>query len=81
MIYEKTKNVFNFEHFETMRSFGDIASNVEITIDEVAKKLRNLLNTVLKSNSRTRPNAEANKKKKRYLWNHKCSLWRKKISS
>ena len=50
-----------------MRSFGDIASNVEITIDEVAKKLRNLLNTVLKSNSRTRPNAEANKKKKRYL--------------
>ena len=50
-----------------MRSFGGIACNVEITIDEVAKKLRNLLNTVLKSNSRTRPNAEANKKKKRYL--------------
>ena len=49
MKYKTDKNVYNFQQFQTIKSFSDCTFNGKITINEANEKQNNLLENVFKS--------------------------------
>ena len=63
-IYEVFKYVYNFQKFQTTRSFGDNIYNCKITINGADQKEDSLLNTILDFNNKSTEKSKANKDKK-----------------
>ena len=63
LIYRATENTYDFRNFRTIRMFGRDIYNGKITLEEANDEQSNLVNSVRNFNSKTRP--QNNKKKKR----------------
>ena len=56
--YKTNKYTYDFQHFETIRSFGDNIYTGKITINEAEMDQSNLVENVVKFNSRSRSKQE-----------------------
>ena len=65
LIYESSKQVYDFRRFRT-RFFGDIIVSDKISIRETAENQSNLLNVIISNfNNRVRSRSKADKEKRR----------------
>ena len=55
LVYETDKYVYNFQQYETIRSFGKYIFAGKITLDNADKDQSNLLNEFIDSNKTTKP--------------------------
>ena len=53
--YKTNKDLYDFQKFETMRSFGDSIYSGKINIDEVEMDQTNLLESMVKFNNKSKP--------------------------
>ena len=71
LVYKINQNKYDFQQYETIRSFGDSIYNVKISIDEADTDQSSLLDSSKDFYDRSRPNTvESKNKKKKYL--QKC---------
>ena len=72
----KTKNyTYDFQQYETIRSFDESVYTRKAIIAEAEEDQSNLLENLVKFNSKSGPKKKEGKgKKNRYLWKWKCSL-------
>ena len=63
MKYETSKYLYDFQQFQTIRSFGDNICIGKVSISEADKKQSNLLTSILKLNNKARPRSKADKEK------------------
>ena len=61
MVYESSKQVYDFIRFQTIRSFGDSIFTGKITLSEADKKQSNLLDDISNFNNKVRPGSKADK--------------------
>ena len=54
-------NIYDFQQFEMIRSFGDNIYNRKISIDEAKMDQSNLLENMVEFNNKTRPKKEEEK--------------------
>ena len=59
MKYKTSKNLFDFQKFQTIRSFDDSIPNGQITISETDEKQSHLLNNILEFYDKARPRSKA----------------------
>ena len=59
MKYKTSKNLFDFQKFQTIRSFDDSIPNGQITISETDEKQSHLLNNILEFYDKARPKSKA----------------------
>ena len=62
--YEIKKYIYDFQPFETIKSFGDSIYNGKINIDETEMDQSNLLKNTVKFNDKSRPKTKEGKNKK-----------------
>ena len=55
LIYKESKYKYDFQQYETVRSFGDSIYTGEINTDEVEKDQSNLLENLVERDERSRP--------------------------
>ena len=61
LVYESSKQVYDFIRFQTIRSFGDSIFTGKITLSEADKKQSNLLDDISNFNNKVRPGSKAEK--------------------
>ena len=62
--YEANKNTYDFQQFETIRSFGDSIYTGKISINEADLDQTNLLENMIKFNNKSRPRSKEERDKK-----------------
>ena len=69
MKYKLSAQLYNFQKFQVIRSFGDSIFSGKITTNEADEKQRNLLNKFLDFNSKARPKSKISHEggKRQYL--------------
>ena len=65
--YETNKYVFDFQQFETIRSFGDSIYNGKSNIDEAEMKQTNLLENIMGFSNKSRPRTRNNRIKNKIV--------------
>ena len=66
--YETKKHMYDFQQYETIKSFGDNIYTGKINIDEAEMDQSNLFKNIVEFNNKSRPRTtEGKDKKKRYL--------------
>ena len=79
---ETKKLIYEFQQFETIRSFRDSIYNNESNRDDAEIDQRNRLENMVEFNNESGPKKIIKKdKKNKYFWNCECSLWRSRINS
>ena len=68
LIYKANKYKYNFQQYETIRSFGESIYTGKIKIDEAEMDQRNLLENVVEFNEKSRSRKKEDKEKKKYFW-------------
>ena len=82
LVYKTNQNKYDFQQYETIRSFGDSIYNVKISIDEADTDQSSLLDSSKDFYDRSRPNTvESKNKKKKYLQKCICPLRMSRINS
>ena len=67
MIYNSSKEPFDFKTFKIIRSFGENIYSGKITINEANEEQADLINDILNFISKARPKSKDDKKKKMFL--------------
>ena len=62
MIYDSSKEPFDYKTFKTIRSFGENIYNGKITINEANQEQADLVEYILNFNNKARPKSKDNKK-------------------
>ena len=75
MVYYSTKEPFNFNAFETIKSFAENIYSGKITINEVDQEQIDLLEYILNFNHKARPKNKDDKKNKRNVFNSAKNLY------
>ena len=65
MIYYSSKQPFNFKTFKTIRSLGENIYRGKITMDKADEEQADLIDYILNSNHKARPNNRDDKKNKK----------------
>ena len=65
MIYYSSKQPFNFKTFKTIRSLGENIYRGKITMDKADEEQADLIDYILDSNHKARPNNRDGKKNKK----------------
>ena len=65
MIYCSSKQPFNFKTFKTIRSLGENIYRGKITMDKADEEQADLIDYILNSNHKARPNNRDDKKNKK----------------
>ena len=65
MIYYSSKQPFNFKTFKTIRSLGENIFRGKITMDKADEEQADLIDYILNSNHKARPNNRDDKKNKK----------------
>ena len=82
LLYKINQNKYDFQQYETIRSFGNSIYNVKININEADIDQSSLLDSSKDFYDRSRPNTvESKNKKKKYLQKCLCSLPMSRINS
>ena len=68
LIYKANKYKYNFQQYETIRSFGESIYTGKIKIDEAEMDQRNLLENVVEFNEKSRSRKKEDQEKKKYFW-------------
>ena len=63
LIYKTNNCIYDFQQFETIRSFGDNVYTGKISIDEAENDRANLVEKMVKLNNKTRPKRKKIRKK------------------
>ena len=72
--YETNKYIYDFQQFETIRSFGDSIFRGKITISEAENDQSNLLKIMVEFNIKSRPRTKEGKVAKRNTF-EKCKCF------
>ena len=78
--YKTNKYTYDFQQFETIRSFGDNICTCKIDIDESEMDQSNLLENIVELDKNSRPRSKEDKEKKRYFLKCICSLWKSRLT-
>ena len=62
--YKTNKYLYDFQKFETLRSFGDSIYSSKISIDEAGMDQTNILENMVKFNNESKPKTKEGKAKK-----------------
>ena len=75
LIYRAGKYIYDFQQFETIRSFGDSIFIGKVNINEAEMDQTNLLENMVEFNdkSRSKKKKKEEKEKKKYFRKCKCS--------
>ena len=65
--YETNKYIFDFQQFETVRSFGDNIYTGKSSIDEAQMDQSNFLESMVQCDNKTRQNKKNVTKKRKYF--------------
>ena len=65
--YEKNEYIFDFQQFETVRSFGDNIYTGKISIDAAQMDQSNFLENMVQCDNKTRQNKKNVTKKRKYF--------------
>ena len=79
MKYETNKYIYNFHHFQKIRSFSDSIFNGKTTVSGTDKKQNNLLANNLQFNSKDKPRRKVAKKKKRITFEIINALYEEQV--
>ena len=63
MKYETSKYLYDFQQFQTIRSFDEKISIGKVSISETDKKQSNLLNSIFEFNNKARQDQKQTKRK------------------
>ena len=67
--------MYDFQHFETTRYFGDSIYTGKISIDEAEMDQTSLLESIVKFNNKSRPRSKEDKDKKRITFDSVNDLY------
>ena len=81
LIYKSNNYKYDFQQYETIRSFCESIYPGKINLDEVKMDQSNSLKTLEGFIDKSRPRTARGKKINKYLWNFKWFLWRSRINS
>ena len=65
LVYRANEYTYSFQNFRTIRAFGRVIYNGEITLKEADEDQASLLNEIINFREKTKPRDEENKKKKK----------------
>ena len=66
-VYKANKYKYDFQEYETIKSFGDSICNGKVTIDEAEIDRSSMLDSLRDFDDRSRPKAAESKRKKEIL--------------
>ena len=73
--YETRKYIYDFEQYETIRSFGNSIYTRKANIVEAEADQNNLLKNIVEFNEKSRPRSKEGKDKKRYIYESAHALY------
>ena len=74
--YETKKHMYDFQQYETIRSFGDNIYTGKINIDEAEMDQSNLLDNMVKFNNKSKPKTKEGKAKKQNAFDSVNALYK-----
>ena len=74
-VYKANKYKYDFQQYETIKSFGDSICNGKITIDEAEIDQSSMLDSLTDFHDRSRPKAAESKKKKGNTYRSEYALY------
>ena len=74
--YKTNKYLYDFQQFETIRSFGDCLYTGKINIDEAEMDQSNLLDNMVKFNNKSKPKTKEGKAKKQNTFDSVNALYK-----
>ena len=80
-MHKANKYKYDFQQYETIRSFGKSIYNGKINIDETKMGQSKLLENMVEFNEKSILRKKKIRKKKKYFWKCKCSLRWSRINS
>ena len=75
MVYNSSKELFDFNVFKTIRTFGEDIYKSKITINEADQEQPDLVNYALNFNNKTRPRSNSDKKNFKNILNSLENLY------
>ena len=79
LVYETNKYKYDFQQYDTIRSFGDSICNGKISIDEDEIDQDSLLDGLTDFNDRSRLKTAEGKNKKRNTYESACPLYEGRV--
>ena len=75
MLYESSKQIYDFEIFKTIKSFGDSIYNHKIEIHEANQERADLIKYILSFNNKTKPGSDEDKNKRNDVFHSAKNLY------